>query len=613
MCGITGWVDWQRDLALESPTTTAMTETMRLRGPDAGGSWTCAHAFLGHRRLAIIDIDGGAQPMADGHEPEDTQVVITYSGEVYNFRELRAELIRAGHTFRTRSDTEVVLEGYKRWGPAVAERLNGMFAFAVWDARAQRLVLVRDRLGIKPLYYHHYDGGLLFGSEPKAILANPLFPAELDTTGIAELFVVATAPTPGNGVFRGLSQVEPGHVVAFDRQGLRSTAYWSLSAVEHHDDADTAAGKVRELLTDIVERQLVADVSIGTLLSGGLDSSAITAIAAHLRRDQGHDKIASYSVDFPGSSQSFQSTTWHPTRDQPYATAVSAHVGTQHTTVLVEPTDVLTHEAKVLRARDLPGWGEMDVSLYLLFDQVKNFSTVALSGESADEIFGGYPYFTSPQAREFDGFPWLAGKTGPSVLLREEIREAVDPVGYARARYEAAVAAAPRLDGESTEDAVSRRISYLALTRWIGALLDRKDRISMATGLEVRVPFCDHRLIEYVWNVPWEIKTVGGQEKGLLRRAVADLLPQEVLERRKSGFPPNPDPNYLAAVQNRVAGLLSTPDARVFDVIDRDKASAWLAENGTLPSPRAASTTTAGLSFLLNLDSWLTDYGVRVR
>ncbi|OSC40648.1 asparagine synthase (glutamine-hydrolyzing) [Mycobacterium decipiens] len=609
MCGITGWVDWERDLTTEIATTTAMTDTMRLRGPDAAGTWTAAHAFLGHRRLSIIDLEGGVQPMAT----TDSQAIITYSGEVYNFGELRAELIGAGHTFRTRSDTEVILEGYKRWGPAVAEHLNGMFAFAIWDDAAQRLVLVRDRLGIKPLYYHYYGSGLIFGSEPKAVLANPIFVPELDASGLAEVFAVATAPTPGHGVFCGLNQVKPGHVLTIDRAGLRSTAYWSLTAVDHRDDTRATVAHVRDLLIDIVQRQLVADVSVGALLSGGLDSSAITAIASRIRREHGHGKIASYSVDFPGSSESFRSTTWHPTRDEPYAAAVSAHLGTQHTTVVVEPADILAHDEKVLRARDLPGWGEMDVSLYLLFDQVKSFSSVALSGESADEIFGGYPYFTSPTAREFDGFPWLAGKTGPSVLLRSEIRDVVAPDDYVKARYDEAVRSTPQLDGESSEDVVSRRISYLALTRWLGALLDRKDRISMATGLEVRVPFCDHRLIEYVWNVPWHIKTAGSQEKGLLRLAVADLLPDEVLRRRKSGFPPNPDPNYLHALQVRVRDLLAAPQAPVFDLVDHRTVAERFGMDRALPSPRAASSTTAGLSFLLNLNTWLTDYRVRIR
>ncbi|MFD9664818.1 asparagine synthase (glutamine-hydrolyzing) [Rhodococcus sp. NPDC059968] len=608
MCGIAGWVDWHRNLVHEPDTTAAMTATMVNRGPDAGGSWVRDHVYLGHRRLAIIDLDGGVQPMISPSE----DLVLTYSGEVYNFRELRSELIRLGHRFRTRSDTEVVLEGYRQWGPALAERLNGMFAFAVWDQRTSELTLVRDRLGIKPLYYHAYDGGIIFGSEPKVILANPLFTAELDTTGIAELFALATAPTPGHGVYRGLRQVEPGTIVQFSRDGLREVRYWSLPALEHRDSLDETTSHVRELLTDIVERQLVADVPVGSLLSGGVDSSAVTALASKVRAQQGHEKISSYSVDFPDAERAFRSTTWHPTRDEPFATAVSAHLGTQHTTIVVEPQDVLAYEQAVLDARDLPGWGEMDVSLFLLFNKVRDFSTVALSGESADEIFGGYPYFTDPAARAFHGFPWLAGKQGPTALLREDVRRAVDPEEYVRQRYAAAIAEAPTLDGESAQDADTRRISYLALTRWLVALLDRKDRISMATGLEVRVPFCDHRLVEYVWNVPWQYKTADGHEKGLLRRAVADLLPESVVNRKKSGFPPNPDPHYLAVLRERATELLADPNAPVFDLVDRTEVQGRIQRGEPLPSPRAATTATAGLNFLLNLDTWLRQYHVRI-
>ncbi|MCP2167799.1 asparagine synthase (glutamine-hydrolyzing) [Goodfellowiella coeruleoviolacea] len=608
MCGITGWVDWQRDLGQERPTLLAMTETMIRRGPDAGGVWVREHAFLGHRRLSIIDLAGGTQPMAAAGADD---VVISYSGETYNFRELRAELRALGQVFRTSSDTEVVLNAYRQWGVEFVRRLNGMYAFAIWDGRTGELLLVRDRLGIKPLYYHPYPGGLLFGSEPKALLANPLFEAELDDEGVAELFAVPTAPTPGHGVYSGLRQVQPGHVVRFTRHGLTDTAYWTLPVAEHTDDLATTRQRVRDLLGDIVARQLVADVPVGSLLSGGVDSSAITALA--VRERAGGEKIATYSVDFPGGERAFQRTTWHPSRDEPYVHQVSAHLGTQHTTILVQPEDVLGYEDRVLRARDLPGWGEMDVSLHLLFEKVRGHSTVALSGESADEVFGGYPYFADPAAHEFPGFPWMRGRTSPATLLREEIRQRVRPDEYMRDRHRQALAEVPELPGESTVDARLRQVSYLALTRWLGALLERKDRMSMATGLEVRVPFCDHRLVEYVWNVPWSIKAAGGQQKGLLRQAVADLLPEAVVNRGKSGFPPNPDPGYLTALRERAVALLHDRDARVFDLVDRERVGRLLAAGQPLPSPRAATTATAGLNFLLNIDAWLRAYRVRIR
>ncbi|MGC0417303.1 asparagine synthase (glutamine-hydrolyzing) [Embleya sp. AB8] len=610
MCGITGWIDTERDLTTPEHHTSAqaMTATMACRGPDDSGLWCSPHAILGHRRLSIIDLDGGRQPMA----ADANDVVLTYSGEIYNFTELRAELAARGHRFHTRSDTEVVLRGYLEWGPELAARLNGMYAFAIWDARTRELLLIRDRLGIKPLYYHPYPGGLLFGSEPKAILANPLFEAALDDSGIAELFALPTAPTPGHGIFAGLRQVRAGHLVRATERGVTETAYWHPPAHPHTDDPETTAAHVRELLRDTVARQLVADVPLGSLLSGGVDSSAVSALAAAESARAG-GKLDTYSVDFPDGERGFRRTAWHDSRDEPFARAVADHLGTNHTTIVVDPGDVRRYEETVLRARDLPGWGEMDVSLYLLFERVRRHSTVALSGESADEVFGGYPYFRDPAALAHDGFPWLYGRETPAALLRPEVSARVRPQEYARSRYEEALAQVPRLPGERGRDARVREVSYLALTRWLPALLDRKDRMSMATGLEVRVPFCDHRLVEYVWNVPWAVRFADGEEKHLLRRAVADLLPDRVVHRRKSAFPANPDPGYPQALRTRVADLLADPVAPVFELVDRAAVTALVDAGRPLPSPRAASSATAGLGYLLGVDAWLRAYRVRIR
>ncbi|WXA89845.1 asparagine synthase (glutamine-hydrolyzing) [Pendulispora rubella] len=602
-------MDWERDLRAERPTLEAMTRTMSLRGPDTGGLWVSQRAFLGHRRLAVIDLVGGQQPM----ESDDAAAtVISYSGEVYNFSELRTELAAHGHRFRSRSDTEVVLRAYLQWGVDCVARFNGMCAFAIWDEPRSELLLVRDRLGIKPLYYYPYGGGMLFGSEPKAVLANPLFSPELDDEGIAELFVLPNAPTPGHGVYRGLRQVRPGHVVRANRRGVEEMAYWKLRPNLHTDDLETTTQRVRALLSDTVSRQMVADVPLGSLLSGGVDSSAITALAAEKLAAHGAGKISTYSVDFPNSESSFRRTEWHDSLDEPYVAQVAAHVGSQHTTIVVQPEDVLAFENRVLMARDLPGWGEMDVSLYLLFAKVREHATVALSGESADEVFGGYPFFRDPAALSHDGFPWMAGKQGPSALLTEDVRRRVRPLEYAHDSYRRSLGEVPKLGQDTREDARIREVAYLALTRWLPALLDRKDRMSMASGLEVRVPFCDHRLVEYLWNVPWSMKTAGDMEKGLLRRAVRDLLPAQIVHRRKSAFPANPHPGYVRSLRERVDELLLDVNAPVFDLVDRVEVRRRLNAGEPLPSPRASSSQTAGLNFLLNVNSWLRTYRVRI-
>ncbi|MEV0597823.1 asparagine synthase (glutamine-hydrolyzing) [Streptomyces sp. NPDC050315] len=611
MCGIAGWADFGRDLRQEAATVRTMTDTMVRRGPDAGDIWLSEHAALGHRRLAIIDIDGGAQPMRVHDDQGRLLAVITYSGEVYNFRELREELTGRGHRFTTRSDTEVVLRAYLEWGESSVERLNGMFAYAVWDARKQHLLLVRDRLGIKPLFYAHTPGRLLFGSEPKAVLANELFTPELDAEGIAELFAVPAAPTPGHAVYRGLREVRPGHTVRFSRTGVRVRRYWELHSDTHPDTAERTAERVRELLTDTVRRQLVSDVPLGLLLSGGLDSSTLTALAAAERSGADAEKTTTFSVDFPASEGPERLGDWNRAEDAPYIRELVAELGTAHTSVVVPGTGLLEHRDIGLAARDRPGWGEPDVSLHLLFRGVRAHSTVALSGEVADEVFGGYPYFHHAPGRPLDAFPWLQGKPSPADLLRPDVAARVRPREYACERLRDALAEVPRLPGESGTERRAREISYLALTRWLPALLDRKDRMSMAASLEVRVPFADHRLVEYVWNVPWRIKNANGTPKALLRRAVADLLPERVLNRPKSGYPASSSTAYRQALRDRVDALTHR-DAPVFQLVDRNAVKRHLNAGTVVPGPRAAPHPTGGLDYLLALDAWLTDYRVRL-
>ncbi|MFT4078474.1 asparagine synthase (glutamine-hydrolyzing) [Rhodomicrobium sp.] len=610
MCGIVGWVDWKRDLSREANTVFDMTRTLTRRGPDDEGIWTAEQVAFGHRRLSIIDLRGGAQPMVVG-DSEEPLAVITYGGEIYNFRELRAELTLHGHLFRTRSDTEVILRAFLHWGTAAFAKLNGMFAFAIWDIRRRELWLVRDHFGIKPLYYYPTQNGLIFASEPKAILAHPHAVAEVDTSGIAEIFVVASAPTPGHGVYRGLQQVKPGHALKVSESGFRDNLYWSLPTGQVNDGPERATAHVRELLEDIVEHQMMSDVALGGLLSGGLDSSAISALAAR-KLGTGH-RLSTFSVDFPDSAGLSQRNAWHDSHDEPYAREVSSHIGSHHTTVLVKPEDAQKHEEVVLRARDLPGWGEMDISLYLLMEQIRPHATVVLSGEAADEVFGGYPYFHDEHALEFEGFPWMQGRSTPSILLRDDIERTVQPATYMKERYHEALAEAASFTGESPHDVRLRKIGYLALTRWLPALLDRNDRMSMAAGVEARVPYCDHRLVEYVWMLPWNAKNSDGIEKTLLRRAVADLLPRSVFTRRKSAFPANPDVRYQQSLRERVDDLLATPSAPVFELVEPFKVRAFLNDGVPLPSPRSAASQTAGLSFLLNVNQWLQTYRVSIR
>jgi asparagine synthase (glutamine-hydrolysing) len=565
VCGITGWVDFSRDLTRESALIDAMTATMACRGPDASGVWSDQHAALGHHRLAVIDLPGGAQPMKVSTRHGD--VVMVYSGEAYNFRELRDELIQKGEKFETSSDTEVVLRGYLQWGEALADRLNGMYAFAIWDSRKRRLVMIRDRMGTKPFYFYRTPVGVLFGSEPKAILANPLAKRIVDVDGLREMLV--PIKTPKHAVWKGMQEVEPGTIVTVDARGIRERAYWRLESKPHADDRGTTVARVRELLDDIVRRQLVADVPQCVLLSGGLDSSIITALSAR----ELSDPVRTFAVDLDQAAN-FKPGQLSPTPDTPYVHDVAEHVGTDHTDIVFDHHQLADLDIRrtVIRARDLPmGSGDRDASLYLLFKAIRQQSTVALSGESADEIFGGYRHFHDATVQQTDAFPWIAlGETeATSEILTPALSSAVDLDTYLHDRYTEAVREVASLDGEDDFTHRMRVMSYLHLTRFVRILLDRKDRMSMAVGLEVRVPYCDHRLVEYVYNTPWSLKTYDGREKSLLRGAAGDVLPASVAQRIKSPYPSTSDPRYVAAIQAEAKDLLGTGADVLFALIDR--------------------------------------------
>ncbi|MGW2748557.1 asparagine synthase (glutamine-hydrolyzing) [Streptomyces sp. NPDC001450] len=562
MCGITGWVSFHSDARTQTPVIEAMTATLAPRGPDAGGVWLGERAAIGHRRLAVIDLEGGVQPMTD--RPDEAAIVLSYSGEVYNHHGLRTELRRRGHVLRTRSDTEVVLRAYAEWGEAVAEHLEGMFAFAVWDEREQRLLLVRDRLGVKPLYWAAVDGGLAFASEPKALFAHPEIRPRVDADGLREAYSLLfnTGPT----VWSGVREVEPGGLLVLDRDGIRERRYWQLEAAPHTDDRDTTVERIRELVGAAARGQLEADVPLCSLLSGGLDSTVLTALlTGELRSRQGPQaRIRSYAVDYSDQAVEFTGDVLRTGHDAPYAVEAGAFIGTDHSTVVLDPRALLDpgHRTAVVVARDSPiGVGDMDTSLHLLFGEIRQHSTVALSGEAADEVFGGYPWFHSPKALAAGTFPWLlvtgdeaAMPLNPELDLR--ITEFRDDI------YRTALADVPHLDGESPVEHRQRELQHLSLTRWLRQLLHRKDRLSMAQGLEVRVPYCDHRLVEYAFTTPWALKSHDGREKSLLRAAGAGLAPDSVLHRPKNHYPATHHPDYNRGLQRMARDALAAEQVR---------------------------------------------------
>lgn len=610
MCGIVGWLDYGRDLRAQRPLLLKMVETMRRRGPDDEGLWLSAHAALGHRRLAVIDIEGGRQPMLADEDNPAGPVVLVHSGEVYNFQELRAELVGLGYTFRTRSDTEVILQAYRQWGAACAERLNGMFAFAVWDSAMQSLLLVRDRLGVKPLYYFPLPRGVLFASEPKGIMANPLFNAVVDEDSLP-ILLNARLGLPGETPLRGLREVPPGHVVHIRRDVLAEQAYWELVSAPHPDDLDATVSHVGELLDDIVRRQLVADVPLSSMMSGGLDSTVLSAVAAREYASTGKGRLTTFCVEFEGDDEHFVPTELRPEIDAPYARIAADYLDTDHVPVALRTRRLVDALPAARRARDLPGLGQFDTSMYLLFEQIRDRSTVTISAEAADELFGGYPWYHDPATIARDGFPWLGDAPRLTDCLAPDVRTRIRPDEAEQDRYRTLLARVPKLPGEDAHNARMREVLFLSMQRPLQYLLDRKDRMSMAHGLEARVPYCDHRLVEYVWNIPWSIKVADGREKSPLRLAARarGLVPEQTLVRPKSAYPGTHDPTYENDVIRSVEKLLADRSSPLYGALDAGRV-----ENLRCRGEKTMTWLNAAhlLLPLLEIDIWMREYRVQL-
>lgn len=614
MCGITGFIEWNRDLTKESELVLSMTSCLEKRGPDAEGTWISGPCAFGHRRLSVMDPENGAQPMII-HE-QDAVFTIVYNGEIYNAPELKAELQRRGRSFKTNCDTEVLLQAYIEWGPDCVYRLNGIFAFAIWDSIRGHVFFARDRLGVKPLFYSEIDGTFIFGSEPKAILRHPKVEPVVGPEGLAEIFVIGPARTPGQGVYKDIKELRPGHMMIFSRAGLRKMVYWKLEAEPHTDEAEQTAANIRSLLQDTMERQLISDVPVCTLLSGGLDSSALTALAVDYYKRTGQGQVHTYSIDYVDNDKHFKAHSYQPGADGPWIKRMVEELKTEHHFITFDTPELVTALPDSTNARDLPGMADVDASLLLFCREIKKGATVAISGEAADEVFGGYPWFHREELLNSGTFPWSVATGLRADLLAPEIREWIKPEEYIADRYSEAVAEAPKLEGETAEQARMRVMSYLNITRFMPTLLDRKDRMSMAAGLEVRVPYCDHRLVQYVWNIPWDIKTIGGREKGILRKALTGVLPEDVLYRKKSPYPKTHNPNYLTAVRNNMLAILDNPASPILRLINADKIRAIAASeesSSNLPWFGQLMSGPQLFAYLTQVNHWLTNYNIAIR
>lgn len=610
MCGITGWASFQKDLRNSDQILKSMTQTLNKRGPDDENTWCSQHVAFGHRRLAVIDLIGGKQPMKKIHD--GVNYVITYNGELFNTEEIRKELQKRGHIFTTHSDTEVLLTAYIEWQEQCVDYLNGIFAFGVWDEKAQSLFLCRDRLGVKPLYYTEQQGGLLFASEVKALLAHPTVQPIVNTEGLANIMAVGPSRTPGKSLFHNINELRPGYAMRFSREGVRIWQYWQLQSKKHEESLEDTIDQVRFLLTDAIERQLISDVPICTFLSGGLDSSIITGIAANTFQQQNKDNLHTYSIDYEDNERFFNPHSFQVSTDTYWIQKMKETFDTTHHAEEISQQQLIALLVEAVIVRDSPGMADVDSSLLWFCREIKKDFTVALSGECADEIFGGYPWFTEST----EGFPWIRSLPERTAMLREEWRKKLSVESYAQQVYAQTIGEVPHLDGESIEASKRREMFYLNMVWFMQTLLERKDRMSMGASLEVRVPFADHRLVEYAWNIPWEMKNLDGKEKGLLRKAMEHLLPEEVLYRKKNPYPKTYHPVYTIGVQKWLRDILSDKNSILHELFERQKLSELIETGGKTFKVPWYGQLMAGpqlLAYLGQIHVWFEHYNIQLK
>ncbi|HDR8207375.1 TPA: asparagine synthase (glutamine-hydrolyzing), partial [Bacillus cereus] len=579
MCGITGWVDYKRSLEEERDVVTKMAETLAKRGPDDNKVWIKGNVAFGHKRLIVVDPEGGKQPMTC--LKDEANYAICYNGELYNTEDIRKELLRRGYTFKGHSDTEVLLASYIEWKEECVDHLNGIYAFAVWDEQKEQVFIARDRLGVKPLFYKYDSGRLLFGSELKAILAHPDVKAEVTLEGLSEIFGLGPSRTPGHGIYAGIKELRPGHAMTFSKNGLCIWRYWNVESKKHEDSFEETVEKTRFLLQDAITRQLVSDVPLCTFLSGGVDSSAITAIAAKEYERSGKGQLHTYSVDYEDNDKYFKANAFQPNSDAPFIHLMTETFQTIHHRCVISNEQLAQYLTEAVLVRDLPGMADIDSSLLWFCREIKQDFVVGLSGECADEIFGGYPWFYREDDLQSSAFPWMRSTEAREQLLKKEWRNKLNLQQYVQQRYEESIQEVPILDGESPLEAKRRQLFYLNMVWFMTTLLDRKDRMSMGASLEVRVPFADHRLVEYAWNIPWEMKMYKNREKGLLRKALEGLLPNDILYRKKSPYPKTHNPHYTKAVTVWIQDLLTDKGSILHELFDKEQLSGLIESGGS--------------------------------
>ena len=613
MCGIAGFLSYTTNYNDYSThyysLLERMIETMKMRGPNESGIFLSDHVCFAHARLSIIDLKTGQQPMTIRRN--DINYHLVYNGELYNMPELRTELQNKGVHFETTSDTEVLLMMYIQYGISFLERLNGIFAFAIYDEGKELVYLARDHFGVKPLYFTKVNSEICFASRIDTIFESGIKKPKLSNSGLNEIFTLGPSKTPGKGVFDGIEEVLPGEVITISKNYLHRTQYYKLVSRIHEDSYEDTIEKVRYLVTDSIQLQMLSDVPIATFLSGGIDSSIVSAICSNKLR-QSNKILDTYSFDYKDNSKYFTSNSFQPSLDRPYVDIMINHMKSNHRYLECDYIELAGLLSASVDSRCLPTMADVDSSLLFFCKQVAENHKVVLTGECADEIFGGYPWFYRSDLLESEHFPWINHFDFRMSLLKKDVAESLHMKDYLMEAYYHSIREINVLPEENELETKRRRISYLNIRWFMQTLLDRMDRTSMHNALEARVPFADHRIIDYVFNIPWSMKYRDNTEKHLLRTACVGLLPENILFRKKSPYPKTYDPAYEATLAHELEKIIGDTSQPLNRYVDSSSVLQFLSSTKDYGKPWFGQLMAGPqmIAYLIQINYWLLKYNL---
>lgn len=600
MCAILGWINRKESLDKNQELFKEMLELMSYRGKDNTGYYFLDNVLLGHKRLAIIDIDNGNQPM---HYKEYT---IVYNGEIYNTDKLKEDLINKGYTFDTTCDTEIVLKAYCHYREKVMEKLEGIYAFAIYNNNDKTIFLGRDRFGIKPLYYTFYKNNFIFSSSIKSILKSGIIKAELGKKELGEIISLGPSKRLGSGIFKNIHELASAHYMMVNKNKIKIKRYWNVKTKEINDSFDEASKKVREYLEDSIKRQMVSDVDIATLLSGGLDSSIITAIVALNK----NDRLTTYSIDYEDNDKFFKKNDFQVALDEEFINIMSKKFNTNHNYLVINQDKVVEYLEKTLYLRDYPGMIDIDSSLLWFSEEISKNYKVILSGEVADEIFGGYPWFYKNKLNNRKEFPWINNIDYRQNLLNKKISKKINIHKIVKSEYKRTIKQLKRKDRKDKY----KRLFYINMTHFMTTLLDRKDRMTMGATIEARVPFADTKLIEYLWNIPFSYKYRNNTEKFILREAFKDVLPDEITNRKKNPYPKTHNPVFLKSVKELLSERLKNKNSILYKIFNIDEINKLLNDDNDYDVPWFGQLMTKPqlIAYLYQFDLWVEKYNIKI-